>query len=72
MKQNPVQNVRNVCVMGHGGDGKNFLIEGLCFKQSDRRHGKVADGIRRPILIGGIRGKFQFQPVSWPVESGRS
>lgn len=27
----PVNKLRNVCVMGHGGDGKTSLIESLLF-----------------------------------------
>ncbi len=39
------ENIRNVCVMGHGGDGKTSLVESLLYvtKGTDRL-GKVADG----------------------------
>ena len=39
------ENIRNVCVMGHGGDGKTSLVESMLYltKGTDRL-GKVADG----------------------------
>ncbi len=39
------ENIRNVCVMGHGGDGKTSLVESLLYvtKGTDRL-GKVTDG----------------------------
>ncbi|MBQ1434439.1 MAG: elongation factor G [Clostridia bacterium] len=45
MKQYPVEKLRNVAVMGHGGDGKSSLIEHILFhtKAIDRL-GKIADG----------------------------
>lgn len=41
----PVNKIRNVCVMGHGGDGKTSLVESLLFTagESDRQ-GRIADG----------------------------
>ncbi|MCD8376469.1 MAG: elongation factor G [Oscillospiraceae bacterium] len=40
-----VQNIRNVCVMGHGGNGKTSLVENLLYVTggSDRQ-GRTADG----------------------------
>ena len=40
-----VDKIRNVCVMGHGGDGKTSLIESMLYmtKATDRM-GKIADG----------------------------
>jgi len=45
MKQYPVENLRNVVFMGHGGDGKTSLSEQILFytKAIDRL-GKTADG----------------------------
>jgi len=39
------QNIRNICLMGHGGDGKTSLAESILYltKGTDRL-GKVADG----------------------------
>lgn len=41
----PVNKLRNVCVMGHGGDGKTSLIESLLFTSgATERVGKVPEG----------------------------
>lgn len=41
----PVNKLRNVCVMGHGGDGKTSLVESLLFTAGQtERVGKVTDG----------------------------
>jgi len=39
------ENIRNICVMGHGGDGKTSLVESMLYltKGTDRL-GKVTDG----------------------------
>ena len=39
------QNIRNICLLGHGGDGKTSLAESILYltKGTDRL-GKVADG----------------------------
>ena len=40
-----VQNIRNVCVMGHGGNGKTSLVENLLYVTGGTdRQGKPADG----------------------------
>lgn len=63
--------IRNVCVLGHGGDGKTSLVEALLYytKGTDRM-GKTADGntvcdydseeISRKISIGAA-----IAPVEW-------
>ncbi|MBC8536969.1 elongation factor G [Feifania hominis] len=45
MKPYPVKNLRNVCLLGRGGDGKSTLVEAALFltKATDRL-GKAADG----------------------------
>ena len=45
MKTYPAEKIRNICLLGHGGDGKTSLTESLLFmtKATDRL-GKVADG----------------------------
>ena len=41
----PVNKLRNVCVMGHGGDGKTSLVESLLFTSgATERVGKVPEG----------------------------
>ncbi len=41
----PVNKLRNVCVMGHGGDGKTSLVESLLFTAGMiEREGKVTEG----------------------------
>ena len=39
-----VQNIRNVCIMGHGGNGKTSLVENLLYVTGGTdRQGKPAD-----------------------------
>ena len=41
----PVNRIRNVCIMGHGGDGKTSLVESLLFTAGViDRVGKVPEG----------------------------
>ena len=41
----PVNNLRNVCLLGHGGDGKTSLAEALLYYTDGiDRMGKTADG----------------------------
>jgi elongation factor G len=40
-----VQNIRNVCVIGHGGNGKTSLVENLLYVTGGaERQGRIADG----------------------------
>ena len=45
MANYPVNKIRNVCLMGHGGDGKTSLVESLLnISGATDRVGKIADG----------------------------
>ena len=66
-----VDKIRNVCVMGHGGDGKTSLVESMLYmtKATDRM-GKIADGntvcdydpeeIRRKFSISSAESKMSI------------
>ncbi len=65
------ENIRNICVMGHGGDGKTSLVESMLYltKGTDRL-GRVADGttvcdfdpeeVRRQISISATPVPVEF------------
>ena len=39
------QNIRNVCILGHGGNGKTSLVENLLYVTGGTdRQGRPADG----------------------------
>ena len=71
MKVYPSANIRNVCLLGHGGDGKTSLLESLLFmtKTTDRL-GKIVDGntvsdydpeeIKRKISISAALAPIEF------------
>ena len=67
----PVEKIRNICLMGHGGDGKTSLLEAmLFFTGAIDRLGKTYDGntvsdfdpeeIKRKISISA-----SIAPVEW-------
>ena len=71
MKNYECKDIRNVCLMGHGGSGKTSLVEAMLFLSGGTdRMGKVADGntvsdydpeeIRRKISISTT-----VLPVEW-------
>ena len=67
-----VDKIRNVCVMGHGGEGKTSLIESMLYmtKATDRM-GKIADGNTVcDYDPEEIRRKFSISTAVAPVEYG--
>ena len=67
-----VDKIRNVCVMGHGGDGKTSLVESMLYmtKATDRM-GKIADGNTVcDYDPEEIRRKFSISTAVAPIEYG--
>ncbi len=70
MNAYPVQKIRNVCLLGHGGDGKTSLVESLLYmtKNIDRL-GKVSDGNTvSDFDAEEIKRKFSISASVAPVE----
>ena len=41
----PIEKIRNICLLGHGGDGKTSLVESLLYRTGGTdRLGKIAEG----------------------------
>ena len=70
MANYPVNKIRNVCLMGHGGDGKTSLIESLLnISGATDRVGKIADGNTVcDFDPEEIRRKFSISTAVAPVE----
>ncbi len=72
MANYPVNKIRNVCLMGHGGDGKTSLIESLLFTGGvTDRVGKITDG--NTVCDSDseeIKRKFSISLAVAPVEWG--
>ena len=66
----PVNKIRNVCLMGHGGDGKTSLVESLLnISGATDRVGKIADGNTVcDFDPEEIRRKFSISTAVAPVE----
>ena len=69
--------IRNICLMGHGGDGKTSLAESMLYlaKVTDRL-GKTVDGntvmdydpeeIKRTMSVSASLANFEWQGVNIP------
>ena len=70
MANYPVNKIRNVCLMGHGGDGKTSLVESLLnISGATDRVGKIADGNTVcDFDPEEIRRKFSISTAVAPVE----
>ncbi len=70
MKAYPVEKIRNLCLLGHGGDGKTSLVESLLYmtKNIDRL-GKVSEGNTvSDFDAEEIKRKFSVSASIVPVE----
>ena len=70
MKAYPVEKIRNICLLGHGGDGKTSLVESLLYmtKNIDRL-GKVSEGNTvSDFDAEEIKRKFSVSTSVVPVE----
>ena len=70
MKAYPVEKIRNICLLGHGGDGKTSLVESLLYmtKNTDRL-GKVSEGNTvSDFDPEEIKRKFSISSSVIPVE----
>ena len=68
----PIQKLRNVCLLGHGGDGKTSLVESILYtaKVIDRL-GKVTDGnTTSDYDPEEIRRKISISTTIAPVDFG--
>ena len=68
------QDIRNICLIGHGGDGKTALAESMLFftKGTDRL-GKAADGTTiSDFDPEEIKRKYSISTSIIPVEYGKS
>ena len=75
MANYPVNKIRNVCLMGHGGDGKTSLVESLLnIAGVTDRVGKIADGNTVcDFDPEEIKRKFSIStPVARRVDAARS
>ena len=70
MANYPVNKIRNVCLMGHGGDGKTSLVESLLnIAGVTDRVGKIADGNTVcDFDPEEIKRKFSISTAVAPVE----
>jgi elongation factor G len=71
MKAYKAQDIRNVCILGHGGSGKTSLTEAMLYiGQGSDRLGKVADGntvsdFDSEEIKRGISIYTTVEPVEW-------
>ena len=73
MGKYPVQNIRNISLLGHGGDGKTSLAESILFvtKNTDRL-GHVADGNTVSDFDSEeIKRQISISMTALPVEFGQ-
>ncbi len=66
----PVNKIKNICLLGHGGDGKTSLAESMLYltKQTDRL-GKISDGTTTlDFDAEEIRRQFSISVAVAPIE----
>ena len=78
MKQYPIEKIRNVCLLAHGGAGKTSLTEAMLkFAGVSDRFGKVTEGttvtdfdpeeIKRKISINTAVASFEFNDCKFNI-----
>ena len=65
--------IRNICLLGHGGDGKSALCESMLFTtKAITRLGKRADGttVSKEMTVRHVYSEMAFYPFTLPITTG--